>query len=123
MIYFALEKSNLENIWVPDASSNGHFLNQTIPQSDNSQIEELSILRKCPFEEVSDSIFSLYSLWKKSYKLFFDQVPSPWDISDVGQRQFATIPSKSFFLQRKFQLEKILLSWAGSPYDLAQLLS
>ena len=75
---------------VPDTSSNGHFLNQTLPQSDTSPIEELSILRKCPFEEVSDSIFSLYSMWKKRYKLFFNQVPSPWDIS-LGQRQFVIL--------------------------------
>ena len=31
---------------VPDTSSNGHFLNQTFPQSDISPIEELSIIGK-----------------------------------------------------------------------------
>ena len=72
-----------------DISQKGHFPNVTFPKCDTSPIEELSLLGKCPFGEMSHSIFSLCSLWKKRYKLFFNQVPSPWDISDVGQRQFA----------------------------------
>ena len=40
---------------VPDTSSNGHFLNQTLPQNGQFLNWGNVWLRKCPFEEVSES--------------------------------------------------------------------
>ena len=40
---------------MPDTSSNGHFLNQTLPQNGQFLNWGNVWLRKCPFEEVSES--------------------------------------------------------------------
>ena len=80
---------------VPDTSSNGHFLNKTLPQSDTSPIEELFILEKCLSGEMSGSTFSLYSMWKRRDKLFFNQVPSPRDISEAPLKHHITDFSRS----------------------------
>ena len=98
-----------EKIRVPDISPNGHFPNQTFPQSGHFPNWGNVWLRKCPFGEVSESSCIFVAVFCMKKKLFFNYVAFQWEISEEFDFTRCT---RHFFVQ-----PKITLFWTIKSYQ------